>query len=77
MKMTTSKWMVSAAITLTGKSLNRETCFKLNAIDIATEAEAKAEAKRRNAIERKAGHTNVNWYPSPMLDIAALMRGMK
>lgn len=57
-------YMVMAATTLDGKSSNRARCFELNATNIATKAEAEAEAVRRNKVERAAGHSNVEWYAS-------------
>jgi hypothetical protein len=68
------KWMVSSATTITNRNSNRDRCFELNATNLATKAEAEIEAKRRNKIERAAGHTNVDWYASEMIDIAAVMK---
>lgn len=56
-------FMVMAAVTYDGSSNNSETCFKLNAINLATMAEARAEADFRNKAEQEAGHTNVQWFP--------------
>ena len=55
-------FMVMSAMTYDGTSTNRKRCFELNAINLATEGEARQEANRRNAAEKAAGHDNVEWY---------------
>ena len=71
------KWLVMAGVEMTSANSNQKTCFELNATDLPTLEAAKAEAERRNAVEREAGHTNVLWYPMEQLDIAALMARMR
>lgn len=70
-------WMVMAGVEMLTRGCNRKTCFELNATDLPDEATAEAEAKRRNEIEKRAGHDNVTWFPSEQLDMAALMARMK
>lgn len=68
-------WIVMAGVEMTSANSNRETCFELNAIDIPTEAKAKRIAAERNEVERRAGHTNVLWFPCPdMSEMLAQMR---
>lgn len=69
------KWMVMSAVTLTDANMSRATSFDRNAVDIATEAEAEIEAARRNAVEREAGHTNVDWYACEMFDLPNYLAG--
>lgn len=69
-----TKYYVMSATTLAGRSTNRARCFETNAVDIATMAEAEVEATRRNAVERAAGHTNVDWFPAEMPDMEEMMR---
>jgi len=71
------RWMVMAATDLTKKSLNSQRCFETNATNLASEAEAKAEAARRNKAEKAAGHNNVEWYPAPQLDLAMMKDMLK
>jgi hypothetical protein len=54
--------MVMSATEITATNRNQDRCFDRNAVDIPTEAEARAEATRRNKVEKAAGHTNVMWY---------------
>lgn len=60
-----NNWMVMSATELDGDDFNQKRCFERNALDL-TEAEARAEADRRTAVERSAGHRNVTWFPLPM-----------
>lgn len=69
-----AKFMVMAGVEMTAANSSRETCFERNAIDLPSMEAAEAEAERRNAIERAAGHTNVLWFPMEQIDYAALMR---
>ena len=70
-------YIVSAAVTLDGKSKNRKTCFELNAVNLPDMETAQKEADRRNAVEKAAGHSNVHWYPSEWVDIEILMAKLK
>lgn len=54
-------WMVMSAV-IFGE--NNGTCFDSNATGLSTEAQATAEAKRRNAAEAAAGHTGITWFPA-------------
>lgn len=57
---------------------SRVRAFDRNATDL-TEAEANAEAARRNKIERAAGRNKdaVLWFACPQFDIQAIMREMQ
>ena len=55
-----STWIVMASVEL---GRNDGVSFDTNAIDL-TEAEAVAEAARRNAVEKAAGHVGVDWFPA-------------
>lgn len=70
-------WMVMAGVERKTRDCNSETCFELNAIDLATRELAEQEAEFRNKTERDYGHTNVLWFPMEQLDIAAMMAKMK
>ncbi len=52
---------------------NNGTSFTSNAVDL-TEEEAVAEAKRRNAVEKAAGNTGIDWFPAenPMAVMARM-----
>lgn len=70
------KWMVMASTTLTTSNSNQKRCFDTNATDLASKELATAEAERRNAAEREAGHGNVFWFACEQLDLEALMMAL-
>lgn len=54
-------YMVIRATTITAENRSSKSAFASNATGFATHEEARAEAKRRNEVEREAGNTNVEW----------------
>jgi hypothetical protein len=57
-----TKYMVMSGIEITGRNSNQDRCFDLNATGLPTMEAAEAEAARRNAAEKAAGHDNVTWF---------------
>jgi hypothetical protein len=55
-----SDWMVMASV---DPMKNNGTSFPRNATQL-TEAEAIAEADRRNQVEKAEGHRGVSWFPA-------------
>lgn len=66
-----STWIVMASVEL---GRNNGVSFETNATDLSEEA-AGAEAARRNAVEKAAGHVGVDWFPAqdPIAMMAAQM----
>ncbi|MFZ3482014.1 hypothetical protein [Sphingomonas sp. 3-13AW] len=66
-----STWLVMASVEI---SKNNGLSFDANATGL-TEGAAKAEASRRNAVEKAAGHVGVDWFPAqdPLAMMASQM----
>ena len=70
--MSDRTWLVMSAQEL---PKNNGRSFDSNAVGL-TQVEAEAEAVRRNAVEKAAGHKGITWFPAedPMAALARMMK---